>query len=165
MTHATNQNEQGHHYFATHALGYATAPTRREAIENLLLKNTDPKWVSNCLKDGNPLPVFTCRVEQPEKNYRIEWYQPVGVETREGKNFLVTYLTKKAYAVMDDLNDTVKRLEAKLDDLHESVYLDWVNNYLTYTGYAESLGITPDEAEARIEEGRRIYLRNTEKVS
>lgn len=107
-----------HHYFATHALGWETGATLEEAIEKLLLRNTDPTWVRNCLKDGVLLPIFTCKVhEQAEKAYKINWFQPVGVETSEKKNVLVTYLTKKAYAYCDDPGDDIQRLTARIKEL------------------------------------------------
>ena len=105
------------HYFATHALGYAVADTRDEAIANLLLQNTDPKWVRNCLKDGNFVTVYSTRVHADSKAaYKIEWYQPVGVETSEGQNDLVTYLTKTKFAVSPDGNDRAVKYSARLEE-------------------------------------------------
>ena len=44
------------------------------------------------------------------------------------------------------------------DQLHnilESLYLDWVNNFLTIEKFAAHYGITTDEADALIKIGKR----------
>jgi len=121
-----NQNAE-HHYFATHAMGWSTAATEDEAIERLMLKNTDPSWVRNCLKDGAPLVFFVCRVPLAETaNYKIEWFMPKVDGLTEQKNMLVTYLTKKAYAVMRDPQDEIKRLK---DEMSPSI-----ENWIEQTG-------------------------------
>ena len=107
------------HWFANHALGWACGTTREEAIEKLLLSHlTDPTWVRNCLKDGQFVTVYSCKVHAPiEQNYRIEWFQPKGVETSEGRNDLVTYLTKTKYAIAHDPQDEVFRLREEIKQL------------------------------------------------
>lgn len=107
------------HFFATHALGYAKAETREEAIK-ALMGRTDPKWVNNCLKDGSLLTVFTCQVNCPvDEGYRIEWFCPTGVEWQDGENYFVTYLTRTKHAVMRDPSDLltvkVRQLEEQLE--------------------------------------------------
>jgi len=107
-----------HHYFATNAMGWAIAETKDEAISRLLLKNTDPSWARNCLKDGTHLTVFVCRVPLAESaHYKIEWYVPQVEGITESQNYMVTYLTKTKYAVMRDPNDRIKQLEADVDRL------------------------------------------------
>ena len=115
------------HWFANHALGWACGATREEAIEKLLLAGhiTDPTWVRNCLKDGQFVTVYSCKVHAPiEENYRIEWYVPKGVETSEGQNDLVTYLTKTKYAIVRDPNDDLFTIRQRIantdgDDLQD----------------------------------------------
>lgn len=103
------------HYFATNPMGWATSDTRDSAIEKLLLKNTDPTWARNCLKSGEPLVIFVCRVPLEEKaSYEIEWYVPVVEDITETENLLVTYLTKTKFAVMKDARDEVTKLTKKL---------------------------------------------------
>lgn len=111
-------SEQQHHYYATHALGWVTAETKDAAIEKLLLKNTDPSWNRNCLKDGAFLTVFVCRVPLPSTaSYKIEWYMPVVDGITEPENHIVTYLTKTKYAIARDLNDEIKKLNKQIADL------------------------------------------------
>ena len=106
-----------YHYFANHAIGWATGDTEDEAIEKLLLTNTDPKWNNNCLKDGVFLTLFVCRVPLAETaQYSIEWYRPVVEGLTECKNYVVTYLTKTKYAVTRDLHDTIKTLSGLVRD-------------------------------------------------
>tara|TARA_Y100000296_G_scaffold9503_1_gene11050 strand:+ start:1893 stop:2066 length:174 start_codon:yes stop_codon:yes gene_type:complete len=37
------------------------------------------------------------------------------------------------------------------------IYLDWVNNYLTLSRFAEDYGISEELAELLIEEGRKLH--------
>lgn len=105
------------HYFANHALAWAVAPTREEAIEKLLLQGTDPTWVRNCLKSGNFVTVYSCKVHADIKTpYKIEWFQPKGVESSDGQNHLVTYLTKTKYATHRDPADESHRLRHELKE-------------------------------------------------
>ncbi len=106
------------HFFATHALGYAKAETRLKAVEKLLLQNTDPSWVRNCLKDGHHVTVFSCEVHGDiDEGYRVEWYQPKDIEISDGRNEMVTYLTKTKFALMRDPQDEITRLRAELKEL------------------------------------------------
>ena len=102
------------HYFATHAMGYAIAKSHDEAISDLLLKNTDPTWVRNCLKSGEPMTVFCCRVPlAATAPYKIAWYRPEVDGLTETGNHIVTYLTKKKFAVMADPRDEIVKLTKK----------------------------------------------------
>ena len=117
----TDKNE--FHYFASHAMGWVTAETEAAAIEKLLLNNTDPSWARNCLKDGEPLVLFVCRVPlAADAPYRIEWFCPKVEGLTETKNMLVTYLTKTKYAVMRDPRDTVTKLKRKLEDTQQALF-------------------------------------------
>lgn len=110
----TDKNE--FHYFASHAMGWVTAESEEACIEKLLLTNTDSKWVNNCLKAGTPLVFFVTRVPlAADANYRIEWFAPAVTGCTEGKNMLVTYLTKTKFAVMQDPRDEVRTLKRELD--------------------------------------------------
>jgi len=106
------------HYYAAHGLGWATADSKEAAIERLLLKNnTDPTWCRNCLKAGDFLTVFVCRVPLPATApYKVEWYVPQVDGITEASNHIVTYLTKTKCATTPDLNDKIKVLtrDAKL---------------------------------------------------
>ncbi len=111
-----------HHYFASHAIGWVTADTEAEAVEKLLLKNTDPGWCRNCLKDGTFIIMFVCRVPLPaDAPYKINWYQPVVDGITEGKNLIVTYLTKTKYATARDPNDEIRVLEHRIDKYVERI--------------------------------------------
>ena len=119
------EQEKAHHYFATHAMGWVTADTEAEAIEKLMLKNTDPSWVRNCLKSGEPLVFFTCRIPlASDASYKIEWFVPQVEGITEAKNYLVTYLTKTKFAVMRDPRDEIKKLKAELSPSIEK----WIEN-------------------------------------
>lgn len=96
------------HYFATHALGFATADTREGAIEKLLTELNLGRAgdlrtiVANHHKDGEPgLYIWTARVHAEEGSYRIEWYMPKDVEADDAREHYLTYFTKKKYAVWD----------------------------------------------------------------
>ena len=104
------------HFFANHAIGWATGATEEEAIEKLMLQNTDPTWARNCLKGGVPLVFFSCRVPLPiDAPYRINWYQPEVDGISECKNHEVLYLTKTKYAIRRDPHDKIKQLEHALE--------------------------------------------------
>lgn len=119
------------HYFATHAMGWATALTREEAQQKLM-QDTDPTWVRNCLRSGNLLTVFSCKVPLPEgAPYKIDWYVPkvdgVSASIRrpsqrclrlDGQNHFVTYLTKTKHALMRDPSD---ELTLRIKELEESL--------------------------------------------
>lgn len=42
------------------------------------------------------------------------------------------------------------------------MYLDWVNNYLTLSVYAEKNGLTLEEADTLLDLCKAIYYRNVE---
>ena len=112
-------DKQQHHYFATNAMGWATAETREEA-QTKLMQDTDPTWVRNCLKSGNLLTVFSCKVPLPaDASYKIDWYVPQVDGVSDGQNHFVTYLTKTKHALMRDPSDAlklrIKELEADLE--------------------------------------------------
>jgi hypothetical protein len=115
-----------HHFFATHALNWATSDVSREDAIEKLCRVTDPTWVKNCLKSGNLLTVFTCQVNCPmDQAYKIQWFQPVDVDTQDGENYYVTYLTRTTHAVMRDPSDAlgleIKRLEADGENLRNTI--------------------------------------------
>jgi len=92
-----------YHYFASHALAFAMADTREAAIEKLIkgypggLKS----WLLNTHKDGEPgIYIWTCKVNTPlEEGYKIEWFMPKGVDTENGKEHYLTYITAKKFAI------------------------------------------------------------------
>jgi hypothetical protein len=51
-----------------------------------------------------------------------------------------------------------------LKETIQAEYLDYVNNYLTITTFAEHKGLTYDEAEALIRLGRGLHERIVEEV-
>ncbi len=110
------------HYFANHAIGWVTADTEDEAVEKLLLQNTDPSWARNCLKAGEFIIVFVCRVPLASTApYKIEWYRPVVDGITESKNLIVTYLTKAKYATAPDPNDKIDVLKNQIDEYVERI--------------------------------------------
>jgi hypothetical protein len=92
------------HYFASCALGWATAKTRAEAIDKMIRGNCltqDVKRITaNMQKKGEPgFYLWTCRVHGPDDaDYRIEWFQPKGIEWSESRHHDVTYITGKQLA-------------------------------------------------------------------
>lgn len=42
------------------------------------------------------------------------------------------------------------------------IYIDYVNNYITYLGYAEANGIDYEDAKILIEMGKKYHKINTE---
>ncbi len=87
------------HFFATFACGWATGATRREAIEKLTAANrTEFKRMAaqQIAADEPGAYIWTCRVDAPaDANYRIEFYQPRGVETSQHREVFVTRVTAK----------------------------------------------------------------------
>lgn len=70
------ETEQSHHYYATTAIGWAVAPTRAEAIREVL---RDAKGQFNPDENGG-IYVYSVRVGLPKSaNYKMENYQPVNV--------------------------------------------------------------------------------------
>ena len=96
---------KNHHYFASHGLGYAVGATREEAVENVIdgFRADLKGWVRNTQKAGEPgVYVWSVKVMgSADKNYKIEWFQPVGVRTYGGREHYVTYVTNKKHAVWD----------------------------------------------------------------
>lgn len=45
------------------------------------------------------------------------------------------------------------------DESREAIFLDWFNNYLTVTVFAEHRNITESQARIQIEEGRAANMR------
>lgn len=92
------------HYFASNAIGWATAESRDEVIEKLALRNDAPggtrKWLSNTHKSGKPgIYFWSCKVHTPaDASYRIESFAPKGVKVSEPKEHYLTYLTSKKAA-------------------------------------------------------------------
>lgn len=86
------------HYFATCALGWATDKTHDGAIGKLVRRfSSDFKEViKNQQKQGTGfgMYVWTCKVLAPDDEpYKIEFYQPQGVETADHKEAIVYRVT------------------------------------------------------------------------
>lgn len=93
---------QQHHYFASFALGWATAETKDEAIEKLVTRFRDEfKRITGAQhKAGEPGAYFWyCKVLAPDTTpYKIEFYAPKGVEIDDAHHAYVTYVTNKHFA-------------------------------------------------------------------
>jgi len=114
-----------HHYFATHALGYATGVTRDDAIDNLLRGPNShgvKAWLLNIQKAGNPgLPMFITRVPlAADASYKISFYQPDVEGLTESQNRILTYISKKDFATMADPNDRIRQLESDLKAVEDA---------------------------------------------
>ncbi len=113
------------HFFATCVFGWSTAPTRDEAIEKLVnrFRSDFKKIVKNSQKDGIPgAYVWSCQVNAPaETQYKIEWFQPVGVDIEECHEHAVTYLTDKQLAHCRTYEGEAKALRKELDALTDAV--------------------------------------------
>lgn len=62
------------------------------------------------------------------------------------------------YLVQQNKSDNPTKLGLDHDSFHnvmESIYLDWVNNYISLEAFAASYGITIDHAEKLIDIGRK----------
>lgn len=110
------------HYFASHALGWATAETKEDAIEKLWRQFTSGdirKWLQNAHKSGEfGLHFWCCRVPLPaDADYRIEYYAPKVEGVTEGGNYILTYYTSKVMKWRADPEDQVRRLEQRFRDL------------------------------------------------
>jgi hypothetical protein len=80
MTKKTTAPEQGHHYYASTVVAWATAATRAEAIAKAL---RDSKGMFRPNEEGG-IYTFSIRVELPATaEYSIENYVPVGVPMSE----------------------------------------------------------------------------------
>lgn len=95
------------HYFASHALGWATGDTRVEAVEKLAkMPGMGMKsWILNAHKEGSPgVYIWSCEVDAPiDEPYKIEWFKPVQegnpLLTHDGREHFVTYLSAKAVGI------------------------------------------------------------------
>lgn len=87
------------HYFASCALGWATAETRDEAIRKLVhsFRGEFSQMVKGSLKAGIPgAYLWSCEVQcDVSENYEIEFYKPSTVEIAKGVHHYVTYCTAK----------------------------------------------------------------------
>ena len=113
------------HFFASCALGWATASTRDEAIEKLVnsFRREYKSMIKGAHKSGNPgAYVWTCQVNAPaDTHYQINFYAPVDVDTQDGQEHAVTYLTDKAMAHTRDYHQEVNNLRTELADLKAPV--------------------------------------------
>lgn len=113
------------HFFASCVFGWASATTRDEAIEKLVNSfRSDYKGiVKNSQKNGSPgAYVWTCQVNAPaDAQYSIEYYAPRGIDTQDGQEHAVTYLTDKAIAHCRTYEQEVKNLRHELDELQKPV--------------------------------------------
>jgi len=94
-----------HHYYATFALGWATADTREAAIEKLVngFKREFKANVKYAAKKGDPgAYIWTVKVNaSADTKYKINHYKPVGVDLEDAREIYVTYLTDKKMAYWD----------------------------------------------------------------
>jgi hypothetical protein len=113
-------SNQQHHYFVSHALGWATGEDLESTIEKLWQgRHTDvKKWLTNAQKEGNPgINFFACKVPLPaDADYKIEWYCPKVEGLTECGNHLLTYYTQKKIAHCPDRGDDVRKLQQQLRD-------------------------------------------------
>lgn len=90
------------HYFASCALGWATAETADAAIRKLAssFRREFTNMVKGGQKRGNAgAYIWTCKVHGPsDSQYEINFYAPQGIDISEGQNHYVTYITQKAIA-------------------------------------------------------------------
>ena len=116
---------QDHHYFVSHALGWATGPTLEGTIQKLWsAQHTDVrKWLLNTHKDGGlGLNFFACRVPLPENaEYQIEWYLPVVDGLTETANYILTYYTQKGVKYAKDPSDETRVLRARYTRLADAI--------------------------------------------
>jgi hypothetical protein len=95
-----------HHYFATWALGWATASTRKEAVEKLVGADRAAfkRSVLAAHKNGEPgTYVWSCRVNVDEDTpYKINCFQPVGVDFDEVLEHDITYVSAKQIAFTNE---------------------------------------------------------------
>jgi hypothetical protein len=98
------EKPQATHYFASNALGWATSKVSRDdAVERLVRSQGDivKRTIKSSQKDGQPgAYCWTCEVLAPQDStYRIEWFQPKGVDWRYGMHSYVTHLTSKEIGI------------------------------------------------------------------
>lgn len=90
------------HFFATCAIGWASAATRDEAIRKLV--NANFSFFKDSIKPAQKRGdagayIWACQVNAPsDAKYGIEFYQPKGVEIEQGAEHFVTHLTRKNLA-------------------------------------------------------------------
>jgi hypothetical protein len=94
------------HYFASCAFGWATAPTRKEAIEKLgrYFATSLKRVIANAQKRGEPgAYLWSCRVEgrHDEAEYRIEYFAPRGVKIDNGRDHCWVKVTQKQVLYAD----------------------------------------------------------------
>lgn len=99
----TTQTITKTHWFASCALGWATAETGDEAIEKLvnhLGRKTIGEMVRNAQRDGEPgVYVWLAHVDAPpDTPYKIQWFAPVGVDIMETIEYYLTHVTVKKIA-------------------------------------------------------------------
>ena len=93
------------HYFASHALGFAMAESRAEAVEKLAkMPGMGMKsWILNAHKSGEPgVYIWSCKVNAPiEAAYKIEWFAPKkgDVEVEDGREHFITYYSAKKVGI------------------------------------------------------------------
>lgn len=90
------------HYFASCALGWATADTRDQAVRKVVaaFRADMKRATTGGQKRGDPgAYVWSCKVQAPaDTKYSINYYAPQNVRWIEGKHHYVTYITQKAIA-------------------------------------------------------------------
>ena len=113
------------HFFASCAFGWASADTRDEAIEKLVnhFRSEYKAGVKASHKRGDAgAYVWTCQVNAPaDADYKINFYAPVDVDTQDGQEHAVTYLTDKAMAHCRTYQQEVGNLRAELAELKTPV--------------------------------------------
>ena len=113
-----------HHYYATWALGWATADTREEAIERLVdaFRSDFKTIVKNSHKNGElGAYVWSVKVLAPSDTpYKIEYYTPKGVDLEDAQEHAVTYVTNKEVAYgrnyKADYDALKRKMEATAED-------------------------------------------------
>jgi hypothetical protein len=97
-----NKPANGHHYFASFGLGWATADTRDEALEKLAknFMGDIRGWLKHSHVNGEPgIYFWSCKVHAPaDAAYKIEWFQPQEVECSDGQEHYLTHATQKKVA-------------------------------------------------------------------
>lgn len=102
--------EQGYHFYASCAFGWSVGLTRDEAIRDAL------DYAGSYLDKRKGLYVWSARVELPKSaEYKIEYYQPVGVplsESHEGNYTLrrgAVVLVTETPTTPSHTRDTIRR--------------------------------------------------------
>ena len=100
--------EKEHHYFASWALGWATADTRDEAVKRLVegFRAEFKRGVAGAHKDGEiGAYIWSVKVNAAaDTKYKINWFKPVGVELEDVMDHFVTYVTNKKIAYYTEEN-------------------------------------------------------------